>query len=247
MAFNFNRYRLQQQRLNKRNITYAQRRMMQLFRVIASQDFIVNEPQVTKALIDIYQFIGVRTASNEYEQIRQREPIKAKPPTFFLTSWNTYFENEVRTQLASKVTEIAETTRKRIQDTLIASQNEGLLSSEIGKVLRAVVIDPKRALTIARTESTLANSMGKELSASQWANETAQELYKTWVHSGNRNERPSHVLAQGQAIPANASFNVGGESLRYPGDLSGSAANVINCGCTVVYVSKRFADRNFRS
>jgi hypothetical protein len=42
-------------------------------------------------------------------------------------------------------------------------------------------------------------------------------------------------MASKPAIPIDDFFDVGGEKLKYPGDPRGSAGNVIQCRCAVVY------------
>jgi len=33
--------------------------------------------------------------------------------------------------------------------------------------------------------------------------------------------------------------------MQKPGDLSGGASQTINCGCTIVFISERYARRNY--
>lgn len=63
----------------------------------------------------------------------------------------------------------------------------------------------------------------------------ASLLTKTWVAVLDSATRPEHVEADGQEVPVDEPFEVGGEDLMYPGDDSGSPENVINCRCTAVY------------
>ena len=46
--------------------------------------------------------------------------------------------------------------------------------------------------------------------------------------------RDEHAAAHGQEVGLNESFDVGGESLDYPADPSGSPENIINCLCSMV-------------
>jgi HK97 family phage portal protein len=46
--------------------------------------------------------------------------------------------------------------------------------------------------------------------------------------------RDAHMEAHGQTAPLGGVFNVGGESLSYPGDPTGSPGNIINCLCVLV-------------
>ena len=56
-------------------------------------------------------------------------------------------------------------------------------------------------------------------------------MRKTWRAIHDHRVRASHKNADGQSVPLDGLFSVGGEELMYPGDPSGSAANVMNCRC----------------
>jgi hypothetical protein len=58
---------------------------------------------------------------------------------------------------------------------------------------------------------------------------------KTWLATPDDRTRETHVEADGQTVPMDGQFDVGGELLDYPGDPSGSDEEVINCRCTVIY------------
>jgi hypothetical protein len=242
---NYNRIRRQARRDLRAFTAFGLARFTRLFTDIIASDYLVNEMQVRQAYIEFYQYAGVQAAVREYEAIREREPTKAKPPDFFINTWRSYFENYVKGELASRVTAVTENTRAIIQDALVRGQNAGLLSQDLAKLVNEAVNNRARALAIARTEATWANSLGKELSANQWGSETGQDLFKVWVHSGSPNERPEHVAVQGNPIPQGQSFTVGGDSLRFPGDPDAPAAQVVNCGCTTVFMSRAFASRTF--
>lgn len=55
----------------------------------------------------------------------------------------------------------------------------------------------------------------------------------TWLSALSDTTRDAHRDAHGQTRKLGESFDVGGESLRFPGDPTGSAGNIINCVCTV--------------
>jgi hypothetical protein len=110
--------------------------------------------------------------------------------------------------------------------------------------------DVKRARAIARTESTRANNVGKEKSAQDWANETGATLFKLWVHGSSREPRIEHLLAQGKPVRKDLSFTFsdgkgGTVQMDKPGDIQGGAYNTVNCGCTIVFISERYARRNY--
>lgn len=52
-----------------------------------------------------------------------------------------------------------------------------------------------------------------------------------WLAALDDRVRPAHEAAHGQRRKLGESFDVGGESLRHPGDPKGSPGNIINCRC----------------
>lgn len=58
---------------------------------------------------------------------------------------------------------------------------------------------------------------------------------RTWTATMDARTRPEHAAADGQTVDLHDTFNVGGESLLYPGDPNGSAGNTIGCRCQISY------------
>lgn len=86
-----------------------------------------------------------------------------------------------------------------------------------------------RATRIARTESTGAFNFG---ALSALADEGVTR--KEWVSTEDSRTRPTHVAADGQAVPLTQPFQVGTSLLMFPGDPSGPANETINCRCSLV-------------
>lgn len=63
--------------------------------------------------------------------------------------------------------------------------------------------------------------------------EDADELQKTWICTIDGKTRPTHWAADGQRVPLNGHFTVGGELMFCPGDTSASPAEWKNCRCRV--------------
>ena len=101
---------------------------------------------------------------------------------------------------------------------------------EISERIRSLFRDASdvRAETIARTESLAASNQGHLAIYEQSGLVDA----KMWLTQVDDRTRPEHVAAHRQVVPRTDRFLVGGEMLDAPG-LGGSAANVINCRCTV--------------
>lgn len=87
-----------------------------------------------------------------------------------------------------------------------------------------------------------------------WAQETAREevagivnggsfeaaklagvTTKSWLSSHDEKVRPTHRLADGQAVALELPFLVGGHPLMYPGDPLGPIQETINCRCVMLF------------
>jgi len=171
---------------------------------------------------------------------------KAHPGRFEVKDVGNLFMEFARAwvvaRVGDKVTQIVNTTRKDALRIVKASIDEGLVEGlgqdAIGRIIRrnlaaeAATVSRRRANVIARTEThAAANSAAHEAIRS-----TGLPVVKEWVAAIDGRERDAHAEADGQSVPLNAPFVVDGEMLDYPGDPSGSAANVINCRCAVAHV-----------
>lgn len=132
-----------------------------------------------------------------------------------------------------KITQITATTMADINSIVASGIEEGLSEREIGRAISLIAPSKSasRSQTIARTEAH-ASSQGISLSV---AGASEIPMVKVWLASGGERTREDHADANGQMVSLNSPFNVGGESLEYPGDPNGSAENTINCRCAVGY------------
>lgn len=62
---------------------------------------------------------------------------------------------------------------------------------------------------------------------------------KEWVTSHDERVRASHRLVDGERLPLEASFQVGGGALRYPGDPLGDPEQVVGCRCRLRIIAGR--------
>lgn len=142
----------------------------------------------------------------------------------------------VISNLENKITTINDTAYRRLKTLLRAAYNDGRGQQKLAKDIRDLYtgMKSKQAKVIARTE------MGKIYNAAQviaW-NQSGVVTHKKWIATRDSRTRDLHAKQYGtggydnEIRKINESFTGGGEMLRYPGDPSGSAANVIQCRCT---------------
>jgi hypothetical protein len=202
-----------------------------------------------KAYLDFYDRVFIDSVKKEYNRIRVREKVFT-PSDFFLSMWRAWIQDWVLTNLGTMISSVNANTLSKIQETLAMATEQGLNPFMTARLLASQVGSITRARAIARTESTRANAMGKEQSANQWASESGQALWKVWVWGGSKEPRIQHLEAQNKPIPKDSFFqftNPDGSQvvMLKPGDLSGGSSQTINCSCTIVYISERFARRNY--
>lgn len=198
-------------------------------------------------LSGLYKEVGVTFANNQYDAF---STFKTKASNFFLDTWLDFMTNYVLQNMASRVTSINDTTRKKIQEALAAGMNVGLGTDKLAKFIKERVgkINKYRAIMIARTEMAEAANVAKDKGADDWENESGERIYKLWIHRYANSPRHWHEdLDNDKPIPRNQPFIVSNphtgsqvEMMR-PHDHNGGAENNINCSCVILYVSEGYA------
>lgn len=131
-------------------------------------------------------------------------------------------------QLAGQVTD---TTYAAVQQALADGVAAGASIDDLAEAVRRVftVASESRSVTIARTEVISAANGSASLAAAQLPADVAAG--QEWISTRDERTRDDHADADGQIVAMGTPFDVGGESLLYPGDPAGDSGNVINCRC----------------
>lgn len=134
----------------------------------------------------------------------------------------------------NRLKDVADDVWSTIKGELQAGIDAGDSTREMANRIRAKFNEMARgrAETIAMTETSAAYG-----AARQEAMEQAGIQFKQWLTSGLPNVRATHAAANGQIVPIESRFQVGGDLLDHPGDPSGSPGEVINCHCVSVAVA----------
>lgn len=143
-----------------------------------------------------------------------------------------------------KIKQITQTTLEDVRRAIERGIEEGQSEREIATAIEALAPtkSASRAQTIARTETHAASQFAAQKSAEA----TGLNMVRVWVSSKGERTRTlaegaafDHLAADGQKRGMNEPFNIpsqfGSEAIMYPGDPNGSAGNVINCRCAVVF------------
>lgn len=111
---------------------------------------------------------------------------------------------------------VRERLRKRVLDWMRPAKSDGLTwRSQIRRGVRTGFTGLTGSLVMARLAATGART-------------------KKWVTKHDDRVRSTHEAADGQTVPLNAPFSVGGQMLMYPGDARASVGETINCRCVMV-------------
>lgn len=148
--------------------------------------------------------------------------------------WVQAFIQDRANQLAAGVTD---TTYASVQQALADGAAAGESIDDIAGRVRDVFADAStnRAKTIARTEVVSASNGSAVESARQLPADVVRG--KEWISTSDERTRDEHADADGQVVPVDGAFDVGGESLAYPGDPAGDPALTISCRCAVGFVA----------
>lgn len=143
---------------------------------------------------------------------------------------------------AQKIRDISAVTAELVRASLARGLADGLGVADMGRRLRKewAGLTRRRAVRIARTEVTNAAGWGSLEGARTVASSVGLVLDKEWVAARDGRERAEHGEADGQRVPLEEPFVVGGEELMHPGDgsLGASAANLVNCRCAHAFVPR---------
>lgn len=192
------------------------------------------KPEIKKLLKSYYY----RLAAIFYKKTEKIAGDLKSSSTVFLKDseyifWAT-MDYWINYEAAEHVVMINNTTRKLLKTQLKKGIKEGLTYEELGKKMDGMVppLYARRSLTIAKTETHLLyNKTVKESVKSL----KVPVKTRSWFAAGDERTRIEHASADGETVGMNEPFTMTGESLDYPGDPAGSAWNVIQCRCAVLY------------
>lgn len=96
------------------------------------------------------------------------------------------------------------------------------------------------SVRIARTETTRVENAAR-MDVGKEGERLGFKMYKEWVSTPDDRTRLEHLEADGQRVPIDEPFKVGGEEMMYPGDFSLGASpwNTINCRCTMINIAEK--------
>lgn len=212
----------------------AARRFERLFTpgpLTAAADWIVPSSDQVYDLLLAQAVIGERTRAARDQMWRAQARVWG-PLGLSFDQVNRLLEGVYPT-LGQRITMIAETQREQVMRVIDDAWRDGLSVRDTASAIRVDALGTSRwrAEMIARTEILGAQNAASLLTARV----SGAVSYKTWLAAQDRFVRDDHADADGQTVPVDQPFDVGGYQMMHPGDPSGPPEEVISCRCTLTY------------
>jgi hypothetical protein len=153
----------------------------------------------------------------------------------------TAYLAEVRNRLVRVPDEVFSLVAHQVATGVNLGEGIPELRARIDNILSTTASErwPNRATVIARTEAVGALNAGRAEAFRVVAEEDPDTIYeRLWLSTDDHRTRSTHEEADGQRVPLNSPFIVGGFELAFPGDPSGPPQEVIQCRCTSLLVEQ---------
>lgn len=191
----------------------------------------ITQAPIKEAFEDVYPRVAGTFAVFTTQQLKHSKGYIEKDYTVSdyqdaITAW-------VAENTGARIVGITQTTQQIVQKVIQQAFDEGLSIAQSQRLIRSkfALMTAMRAERIARTEIVSASNLG----SLEGARATGLLLKKSWLATRDDRTRDDHADADGQQVGLNENFTVGGELMKYPGDMDASAGNVINCRCALIY------------
>lgn len=151
-------------------------------------------------------------------------------------------QDHILDSTSKKVVQINGTTMDEIKLRVLDGIDKGKNIDEIAGTIDNLYLDqiiPNRSKVIATTEVASCSNYGSLMGAIQ----SGADVLKKWVPIIDSRTRDTHrAMYSYPAIDIIEYFYVGDSKMQYPGDFNGSAEEVVNCRCTLQYISNELSE-----
>ena len=161
-----------------------------------------------------------------------------------ISLWRNLLGDFIQVRIASRITNVNNTTSRRISALIQRSIEEGLGAEETARVIRRDRnYSRNRSLAIARTETVSASIQGQMMAAYS----SPFEMTKKWLPFKDERTRTTHFyMYDTPYVDLDQDFYLNGknglEPASQPCDNRLSASNSVNCRCQLLYKPKRDGD-----
>lgn len=210
---------------------------------------------LTDLVTDLYKTVGLRHARMNYSRMLNENGRKGHIAGMevkgfgFNQIWTEFIVQYFRQYLLQKITyDVAATTRAALLGILATATTEGWsVDQTVDKV--EGWNERYQAARVVRTEVGRAANVGAKANSDTLSYEQQKEWVSAHdfrVRGHKKSDHANHIKLDKTKIDAEDKFvdSVNGDQLDFPGDITASAASVINCRCMVVYTAKRDENGN---
>lgn len=193
--------------------------------------------QIGGVVLEIHREAGIIAATKTLSNLKKQYREGKKGRGFgFNEEWAADIKDYFDKYLLNKsVFPISETTRDRILEVLQKGIDEGWGVDKMVSEIRNIPEIRGRAKMIVRTETTRAANYGTFLGADKFD----FEVEKEWIAARDKRTRTSHKQHTGVDGQIRDVYERFSNGLLFPGDPSGAASQVINCRCSLAWITKR--------
>lgn len=206
-------------------------------------------PQLRDIWQDVAYYFARKTVRDINASARTETFITPEQKAGFGTDpeWTATIIEYLRQHLLIKTKDISDTTRLHILAILEKGRTEGWSVDKMAFELEHSNLTLARARLIVRTETVMAENMGKKMGRES----SPFESTKTWIAAHDARTRHSHRDIDGTIVDEDRKFRVdrykgeklvGYDLMTGPGDPTAHAENICNCRCTTAVRVKRDAD-----
>lgn len=205
-----------------------------------------DEVTINEAIIEKRLLMGLESTQKDIiDDLIQAFPYKGGAD---IQIFRQLLKEYLIVRIGTRITQVTASTVKFISEAIQQGINEGLGALQIARLIREKTdFNRNRSLMVARTETVTGSNQGKYMSA--LSSDLVYE--KRWIPTNQPGRtRETHLaMLNTPFIDMDAPFLVPGpkggfETARYPGDESLSAANTVNCRCSIGFRVKRDAEGN---
>jgi hypothetical protein len=263
------RYLIQQRQFERRQKIYESKYRGRFYKYLISVNkLIAKEIELNGFGVDVSRFIKyedleriyknlynevtINEAEIQYTELEPQEQIKQKdliddligilaPESKPISLWKRLLNEFITVRIAGRITEVTDTTRRRISVLIEKGIEEGLGATQVAKSIREDQgYNRNRSLAIARTETITAANQGRYMAALS----SPYVMSKKWLPKVDSRTRLSHAdFIDRPWVEMEQLFYVANsdgilEPARYPCDVTLDASNTINCRCIVIFKVK---------
>lgn len=195
----------------------------------------LKETYMKRILVDMCGQLGGEAAERIEKEFA---PLQKKADGAWTTKLRVWADENIGEQITSIESTFAKAVQTKLRNLLDTMPEMGVEEQTrylFENTTREMISEKWQARRIIQTESLAFMAEGERFSMM----ELGLDLLKMWVAAFN-NTRPQHAAMHGTTIPMNDKFKMPNGDLMYgPHDMiGGSAENVINCSCGLIYTNK---------